>query len=125
MIKKIQVFSKSWMQTGFKEWNNWTKFSDGKWITREDFMKMKETDSTLKIIPTRWVEVDKAEPGEESVLKSRLVVRGDLEDASKMRTDSPKGFSIDAITRFHAGSLPRHTALWRRYLSSISSRVKT
>lgn len=81
-------------------------------------MKMKETDSTLKIIPTRWVEVDKAEPGEESVLKSRLVVRGDLEDASK-------GFSIDAITRFHAGSLPRHTALWRRYVSSISSRVKT
>ena len=66
-------------------------------------MKMKETDSTLKIIPTRWVEVDKAEPGEERVLKSRLV----------------------AITRFHAGSLPRHTALWRRYLSSISSRVKT
>ena len=50
-------------------------------------MKMKETDSTLKIIPT----------------------------PSKMRTDSPKGFSIDAITRFHAGSLPRH-----RFMEEIS-----
>lgn len=56
--------------TRVNEWNNWTKFSDGKWITRE-------------------VESDKSEPGEEGILKSRLVVRGDLEDASKTRTDSP------------------------------------
>ena len=35
------------------------------------------------------VEVDKAETNEDAMMKARIVVRGDLEDASKMRTDSP------------------------------------
>ena len=35
------------------------------------------------------MDVDKAEVTEDPMLKSRLVVKGDLEDASQMRTDSP------------------------------------
>ena len=50
---------------------------------------MQKKDPKLKAIPTRWVETNKAEIGEPAVMKSRIVVRGDLEDASKMRTDSP------------------------------------
>ena len=42
----------------------------------------------LRVIPTRLVDVNKAEPNEPDQLKSGLVVRSDLEDASKMRTDS-------------------------------------
>ena len=43
----------------------------------------------LKVVPRRWVDVNKSEEGENGQLKSRLVVRGDLEDSSQMRTYSP------------------------------------
>ena len=72
-----------------KEWSNWKKYTDGVWIDRSEYEKMKFEDPSLRIIPTRWVDVNKAEEGEADQFKSRLVVRGDLEDASKLRTDSP------------------------------------
>ena len=77
------------IETRKKEWANWQKYSDGTWITEEELRDLQRRDPKVRVIPTRWVEVNKAELGEEAVLKSRLVVRGDLEDASKMRTDSP------------------------------------
>ena len=77
------------IETRKKEWANWQKYSDGTWITEEELKDLQRRDPKVRVIPTRWVEVNKAELGEEAVLKSRLVVRGDLEDASKMRTDSP------------------------------------
>ena len=53
----------------------------------KDFLKKK---SQVKIVPTRWVDSDKSEVGEEEQLKSRLVVRGDLEHHPyKLRTESP------------------------------------
>ena len=42
-----------------------------------------------EIIPTRWVDADKSEPGQEPEYKSRLVARGDLEKNNSLRTDSP------------------------------------
>ena len=41
------------------------------------------------MLPTRWHEIDKAEVGEDEKLKSRLIVRGDLEKNNDLRTDSP------------------------------------
>ena len=38
---------------------------------------------------SRWVDTNKAEEGEEDKFKSRLVVRGDLEENKGVRTDSP------------------------------------
>ena len=72
-----------------KEWTNWKTYTDGYWITEAQLQEMKKKDHNLRVIPAKWVEVDKAETNEEAMMKSRIVVRGDLEDASKMRTDSP------------------------------------
>ena len=72
-----------------KEWTNWKQFTDSRWISEEEFNELRALDPKLKVIPTRWVEVNKAEEGQEEIMKSRIVARGDLEDASKMRTDSP------------------------------------
>ena len=59
------------------------------WITKDQLNKMKEENPAIRVIPTRWVHTNKAEPNEPRKLKSRLVVRGDLEDHSAMRCDSP------------------------------------
>ncbi|CAE7415150.1 RE1 [Symbiodinium microadriaticum] len=73
-----------------KEWDNWKGYTNMKKITAEQFKEMKRHNPDLRVIPTRWVDVDKAEiDAPERKLKSRFVVRGDLEDASSMRTDSP------------------------------------
>lgn len=49
----------------------------------------------VKIVPTRWVDSDKSEVGEDEQLKLRLVVRGDLEyHPNKLRTDSPTCFQL-------------------------------
>ena len=91
-----------------KEWSNWAKYTDGKWITREEMEQMVRDGA--EVIPTRWVDVDKAEVGEPEKLKSRLVVRGDLEDASKMRTDSPTA-STEMLNLVIALSACRDTPL--------------
>ena len=77
-----------------KEWSNWQKYTNMKKITRAEFEEMKRQDSTLRVIPTRWVDTDKAEAGQPQKLKSRFVVRDDLEDSSSMRTDSPAGSQV-------------------------------
>ena len=77
-----------------KEWDNWKKYSNMRKITRSDFEEMKRKDPSLRVIPTRWVDIDKAEKGMDPKLKSRFVVRGDLEDASRMRTDSPTASQV-------------------------------
>ena len=87
--KEPEEIQRKLIETRKKEWANWEKYSDGKWITDEELRRMQKKDASIRVIPTRWVEVNKAEIGEEAVLKSRLVVRGDLEDSSRMRTDSP------------------------------------
>lgn len=76
-------------ETRAKEWSNWEKFTNGRWIDENELGIMKRDDPSIKVIPTRWVDVDKSEPEDEPVLKFRLVVRGDLEDPSFMRTDAP------------------------------------
>ena len=87
--KEPEEIQEKLVETRKKEWANWQKYSDGQWITEEELRSLQKKDASIRVIPTRWVEVNKAEVGEEAVLKSRLVVRGDLEDASRMRTDSP------------------------------------
>lgn len=69
-----------------KKWNNWKHYTNSKWISEKDLKELRKEHPNLKVIPTRWVETDKV--GEEPILKSRIVVRGDLE-VSKMRTDAP------------------------------------
>eukprot|EP00435_Cladocopium_sp_Y103_P070581 s840_g35.t1 len=76
-------------ETMKKEWSNWKRYSDGRWITQNDLDQLRMQNPNLKIIPTRWVHTNKAEPNQPMKLKSRLVVRGDLEDSSSMRCDSP------------------------------------
>ena len=95
-------------ETRRKEWDNWKKYSNMKKISRSDFEDMKKKDPSLRIIPTRWVDIDKAEKGNDPKLKSRFVVRGDLEDASRMRTDSPTASQVAmGLTLSYAASTGR------------------
>ena len=74
-----------------KEWDNWKGYTNMRKITKEEFQTMKAANPDLRVIPTRWVDIDKSDDPSQMKLKSRFVVRGDLEDATKMRTDSPTG----------------------------------
>ena len=47
-----------------KEWANWQKYTNMKTLSQRDFKELKAQDPALKIIPTRWVDVDKAEAGQ-------------------------------------------------------------
>ena len=87
--KEDDAVKKELIQTRIKEWNNWVKYTDVKAINKDELEKLKKDNPTLKVIPTRWVDVNKSEIHEEPRYKSRLVVRGDLESATSMRTDSP------------------------------------
>ena len=52
----------------------------------------KEKHPGAQVVPTRWVDINKAQQGEQEQIKSRLVVRGDLEQSAQrgeVRTDSP------------------------------------
>ena len=104
-------------ETRTKEWQNWQKYSDGVWITEAQLKKMRNQDPRIRVIPTRWVDVNKAEIGEEDKLKSRLVVRGDLEDSSTMRTDSPT-CSLGMISLTLCLSACRNTSLWSGDISA-------
>ncbi|CAE7805921.1 RE2, partial [Symbiodinium microadriaticum] len=77
-----------------KEWDNWKNYSNMQKLSREEFAKIKQKDPGLRIIPTKWVDTSKAEEGQPLKAKSRFVVRGDLEDASGMRTDSPTASQV-------------------------------
>ncbi len=73
-------------ETRLKEWSNWKKRTNGRWVNEEELRRMKKQNPSLKVVPRRWVDVNKSEEGQNEQLKSRLVVRGDLEDSSQMRT---------------------------------------
>ena len=94
--------------------------SGGVWIDRSDYEKMKMDDPSLRVIPTRWVDVNKAEEGEADQFKSRLVVRGDLEDASKLRTDSPT-CSTTLLSLVLSLAACRDTDLWTGDISAAHS----
>ena len=115
--KEDHVVQKKLDGTRLKEWQNWQKYSDGVWITEEQLNKMKKEDPKIRVIPTRWVDVNKAEVGQEEKLKSRLVVRGDLEDSSAMRTDSPT-CSLGMISLTMCLSACRNTSLWSGDISA-------
>ena len=100
-----------------KEWNNWKHYTNGKWISEKELKEMQKEHKDLKVIPTRWVETDKAEVGEEPIMKSRIVVRGDLEDASKMRTDAPTCSQTMMSTVFSLAAC-RDVDLWAGDISA-------
>lgn len=75
--------------TRLKEWNNWKQFQAVRVIPPEEAESFVRNNPNMEILPTRWLEVDKAEVGEEPKLKSRIIVRGDLERNNNLRTDSP------------------------------------
>ena len=79
-------------ETRAKEWAKWKEFGASVVI---DSKQLKELlDEGHQVIPTQWVELDKnynkrlVDPTVEEKLKSRLVVRGDLEKGDP-RSDSP------------------------------------
>ena len=74
-----------------KEWSNWNNFEACEVISPEKAQKFLEQHSGAQVVPTRWVDVNKSNEGETPFLKSRLVVRGDLEKSNEYRTDSPTG----------------------------------
>ena len=104
-------------ETMKKEWGNWEKYSDGRWITRKELEEIIRNNPDVKVIPTRWVHTNKAEPTQPIWLKSRLVVRGDLEDSSNMRCDSPTGSHL-ALSLVFALSASRDTDLWSGDISA-------
>ena len=72
-----------------KEWNNWKQFDAVFVVPPDEKEKFLSDHPEAVILPTRWVDVNKAEQHEEPRWKSRLVVRGDLEKNNDLRTDSP------------------------------------
>ena len=87
--KETEEIQAELVETMKKEWSNWEKYSDGKWITKAELDAMKEEGPAIKVIIRRWAHTNKSEPNQPRKLKSRLVVRGDLEDSSTMRCDPP------------------------------------
>ena len=80
-----------------KEWDKWKNFHAGIMMNGPELQELIDEGHTP--IPTQWVEVDKKDPlrkpdtpieEHETELKSRLVVRGDLEKGTEnLRSDSP------------------------------------
>ena len=85
-------------KTREKEWNKWKEFSAALVIDKKQLEELVREGH--QIVPTQWVEVDKnhaqrlLDPSIEPTYKSRLVVRGDLEQGDP-RSDSPTA-SIEA-----------------------------
>ena len=115
--KEEPEMQKKLIATREKEWHNWKFYSDGRLVTEEEVVQMMANNPNLKIIPTRWVDVDKSEIGEPEKLKSRLVVRGDLEDSSLMRCDSPT-CSQTMISLVLTLAACRNTKLWSGDISA-------
>ena len=116
-VKETPEMQKKLIVTRTKEWSNWEKYSDGRLVSNGELAKMIRENPNIKIIPMRWVDTNKAEINEPEWLKSRLVVRGDLEDSSRMRTDSPTCsqtmFSMVIIL-----AACRNTSLWSGDISA-------
>ena len=89
-------------KTREKEWNKWKEFSAAVVIDKKQLEELIREGH--QIVPTQWVEVDKhhaqrlTDPTVEAKYKSRLVVRGDLEQGDP-RSDRPDGK--------HRGTEPR------------------
>ena len=77
------------MESRKKEWNNWKQFKAVKIIPPEEVESFINNNQDMEILPTRWLEINKGEVGEATKLKSRIIVRGDLEKNNNLRTDSP------------------------------------
>ena len=91
-----------------KEWSNWLKYKAIRFPPPEEVEQLLQGGED--VIPMRWVDVDKnakiRTPGDDSIpekLKSRLVIRGDLERQS-FRTDCPtaSGTAIHILLSFSA-----------------------
>ena len=108
---------KELQETMQKEWSNWERYTDGRWIEEDEFNQLRQDNPALKVIPTRWVHTNKAEPNQPRKLKSRLVVRGDLEDSSSMRCDSPTGSQL-CLSLVFSMSATRDTTLWSGDISA-------
>lgn len=87
-------------QSRGREWTNWVKYKAMRMRSLEEVEEM--IQSGIQPIPMRWVDVDKnyklrVEGGEEvpEKLKSRLVLRGDLE---------PGDYRVDCPTASHVGT---------------------
>ena len=87
-------------QSRGREWTNWVKYKATRMPSLEEVEEM--IQSGIQPIPMRWVDVDKnyklrVEGGEEvpEKLKSRLVLRGDLE---------PGDYRVDCPTASHVGT---------------------
>ncbi|CAE7562382.1 RE1 [Symbiodinium sp. CCMP2592] len=71
------------------EWGNWQGFDAVDVILPENVQETLDANPGAEITPTRWVDINKAQPWEKPRYKSRIVVRGDLEQGAATRTDSP------------------------------------
>ncbi len=76
------------------EWEKWKQFSAVYLVAGEEKQKLFDQGHTP--LPLQWIEVDENEhkrrpggPPVEPCFKSKLVNRGDLEDSSGIRIDSP------------------------------------
>ena len=76
------------------EWGKWRKFNAAVPVDSKQLQEL--YSEGYKMIPTQWIEIDKNEhfrreggPKVAPQYKSRLVVRGDLEESLGIRTDSP------------------------------------
>ncbi|CAE7536321.1 RE2 [Symbiodinium microadriaticum] len=72
-----------------REWGNWQGFDAVEVIPPEKVQETMAANPEAEITPTRWVDINKAQPWLPPKYKSRIVVRGDLESGASTRTDSP------------------------------------
>ena len=115
--KEEPEMQKKLIATREKEWRNWKFYSDGRLEAEDEVVQMMANNPNLKIIPTKWVDVDKSEISEPEKLKSRLVARGDLEDSSVMRCDSPT-CSQTIISLVLTLAVCRNSKLWSGDISA-------
>lgn len=87
--KSSQEVQDQLLKTRQKEWSNWVQFTAARILPPEEQEEFFAEHPDTEIIPTRWVDTNKSEEGEEPQYKSRLVARGDLEQNNRLRTDSP------------------------------------
>ena len=109
--KETEEIQAELVETMKKEWSNWRNILTASGSPRKELDAMKEENPEIKVIPTRWVHTNKSEPNQPRKLKSRLVVRGDLEDSSTMRCDLPTA-SQTAMGLVFALSASRQTDLY-------------